>query len=69
MQTFSASQQPWSNSKFNLAAQARPRTAPRPGAKPETCGWYDSSFDLATGLEVDEQADDTLYQLWQLSQR
>lgn len=68
MQTFSASQQPWSNSKFNLAAAARPR-ATRPAAKPETCGWYDSSFDLAAGLEVDEQSDDTLYQLWQLSQR
>jgi hypothetical protein len=31
------------------------------------CGWYDSSFELARGLEVVEQDDDALYQLWELS--
>lgn len=36
------------------------------GRKPD-CGWYDSSFDLARGLEVVEQDDDALYQLWELA--
>lgn len=31
------------------------------------CGWYDSSFDLARGLEVTEEDNDTIYQLWDLS--
>jgi hypothetical protein len=34
---------------------------------PLTCGWYDSSFELQDGLEVTEQHDDDLYQLWQLA--
>jgi len=34
---------------------------------PELCGWFDSSFDLAHGLLVVEQDDDSLYQLWKLS--
>ncbi|MEO6277650.1 hypothetical protein [Roseateles sp.] len=34
-------------------------------AKPESCGWYDSSFELAAGLEISEQDDDLLYQLCQ----
>ena len=34
-----------------------------PETKPEACGWYDSSFDLASGMEITEQADDMLYQL------
>lgn len=33
------------------------------------CGWYDSSFDLARGLEVVEQDDDALYQLWELARQ
>ena len=32
-------------------------------------GWYDSSFDLAQGLDVVEQDDDALYQLWALARR
>ncbi|MFO1228282.1 hypothetical protein [Roseateles sp.] len=34
---------------------------------PLVCGWYDSSFELLDGLEVTEQHDDDLYQLWQLA--
>jgi hypothetical protein len=71
MQFFSSSQQSWSTSKLPvpivLQAPARPRGMGSNG-KPEICGWYDSSFDLSTGLEVSEQDNDTLYQLWELSQ-
>jgi hypothetical protein len=69
MQFFHSSQNPWVSSKQPLppAPLSRPRAAPAPGFKPETRGWFDSSFDLATGLEVTEE-DDTLYQLWDLSQ-
>ena len=69
MQFFSSSQHPWSNSKLPMAAPpARPRGALVNGQiKPELCGWYDSSFDLARGLEVSEEDNDTLYQLWELS--
>ena len=72
MQLFSASQHPWSTSKLPMPmamqAPARPRGMGANG-KPELCGWYDSSFDLANGLEVSEQDNDTLYQLWELSQK
>lgn len=68
MQFFSSSQHPWSNSKLPMAVPTKPG-ATTAGKKPEICGWYDSSFDLATGLEVSEQDNDTLYQLWELSQR
>ncbi|MBI3349822.1 MAG: hypothetical protein HY020_21755 [Burkholderiales bacterium] len=70
MQPFSASQDPWSTSKLPMSMQvpARPRGMGANG-KPELCGWYDSSFDLANGLEVSEQDSDTLYQLWELSQK
>jgi hypothetical protein len=67
MQFLSSSQQSWSNSKLPPAVPARSR-AGMAGGKPELCGWFDSSFDLATGLEVVEQDNDTLYQLWELSQ-
>ena len=71
MQFFSSSQPAWSTSKLPvpivLQATARPRGLGSNG-KPEICGWYDSSFDLSTGLEVSEQDNDTLYQLWELSQ-
>lgn len=67
MQFFHSSQQPWSPSKSPAAMPAPPRVA-APGVKPELCGWYDSSFDLARGLEVSEEDNDTLYQLWELSQ-
>lgn len=68
MQFFNSSQNPWVSSKLPIAAapQAR-RSAPAPGFKPVALGWYDSSFDLAQGLEVTEE-DDTLFQLWNLSQ-
>lgn len=66
MSTFSPSQSPWSDSSLPHDAQARPRLAPAGGRKRD-CGWYDSSFDLAEGLEVTEQDNDTLYQLWELS--
>ena len=65
MQFFSVSQQPRSTSKPPVAAlPAQPRAeAQELDMKPETCGWYDSSFDLASGLEISEQDDDMLYQL------
>lgn len=31
------------------------------------CGWYDSSYDLTRGLDIVEQDDDALYQLWTLA--
>ena len=67
MQFFN-SQQPWANSKFPQMAATRARngTGLR---KPESYGWYDSSLDLAQGLEVVEQDNDTVYQLWELSRR
>lgn len=68
MQFFSSSQHNWSNSKLPMAMQARPQGRLKAGGKPDICGWYDSSFDLATGLEVVEEDCDTLYQLWELSQ-
>lgn len=69
MQFFASSQSPWSNSK-----QPQPQPLPARGINTPTatrkvdCGWYDSSFDLASGLEVVEEDCDTLYQLWDLSQ-
>jgi hypothetical protein len=36
-------------------------------AEAEGCGWFDSSFELSHGLEITEQDDGTLYQLWSLS--
>ena len=32
------------------------------------CGWYDSSFDLSSGLVISEQDNDTMYWLWALTQ-
>lgn len=61
MQFFSSSQFPWCNSKLPPAAGVR-ATAGVAGT------WHDSSFDLAKGLEVSEEDNDTLYQLWELSQ-
>jgi len=63
-----SSQNFWSNSKSPVSTQSRPRSMGS-SRKPEHCGWYSSSFDLAQGLEVDEQDSDTLYQLWELAQR
>ncbi|MDR7335715.1 hypothetical protein [Roseateles asaccharophilus] len=68
MQFFSSSQQPWSNSKPAVFAPVRQRPLIAGVAKPEICGWYDSSFELSQGLEITEHDNDTLYQLWELSQ-
>ena len=67
MQIFDSSQSPWSNSKLPLAGASRSLSTPAAARKLD-CGWYDSSFDLARGLEVVEEDCDTLYQLWDLSQ-
>jgi hypothetical protein len=67
MQFFSSSQFPWSNSKLPQGAALRCVNSVGAATKKD-CGWYDSSFDLAQGLEVVEQDCDTLYQLWELSQ-
>lgn len=67
MQFFSASQSPFSNSKLPQGAALRCINSAAAARKMD-CGWYDSSFDLAQGLEVHEQDCDTLYQLWELSQ-
>ena len=67
MQFFSSSQYPWSNSKLPQAVQPRGMNGLVATRKLD-CGWYDSSFDLAHGLEVSEDDNDTLYQLWELSQ-
>jgi hypothetical protein len=68
MHFFSSSQFPWAHGK-------QPPQMPPPrslthltAAGKRDCGWYDSSFDLARGLEVTEEDCHTLYQLWELSQ-
>jgi hypothetical protein len=66
MQFFASSQQPWSNTKPAMFVPARAKSPA--GVKPEVCGWYDSTFELSQGLEVTEHDNDTLYQLWELSQ-
>ena len=66
MQFFSAPHLPLSNSKLPQAALRCVNSSA--AASKKDCGWYDSSFDLAQGLEVVEQDCDTLYQLWELSQ-
>lgn len=63
------------SSQFDWSAAKLPQVGPRRGATPDAgsagrkpdCGWYDSSFDLTRGLEVMEQDDDALYQLWALA--
>ena len=63
---------------FSTPRTARPITPPpvvvnasvqpdEPDTQPDGCGWYDSSFDLSTGLEVSEQVSDLGYQLCLLS--
>lgn len=64
MPFFNSSSSFWSNSKLPAFGPVRTSSAPR---KPEAYGWFDSSMDLAQGLEVVEQDNDTLYQLWQLA--
>ena len=66
MQFFN-SQSTWSNSKLPKGATLRCVNSAGNASKLD-CGWYDSSFDLAHGLEIVEQDCDTLYQLWDLSQ-
>lgn len=64
---FNSSQFPASNTKQAPSAVLRCINSAGSGRKAD-CGWYDSSFDLAQGLEVSEEECDTLYQLWELSQ-
>jgi len=64
---FSASQNPAANAKPPAGAVLRCINSVGAGRKAD-CGWYDSSFDLAQGLEVSEEDCHTLYQLWELSQ-
>ena len=66
--------------QFLYASQPTPRStatpqsvivAARPPAdaldgKADACGWFDSSFDLCTGLVVTEQDSDLDYQLCKL---
>jgi len=66
MQTLS-SQPLWPTSKWPQFAAPRLHSG-FGSRKPEPYGWYDSSLDLAQGLEIVEQDNDTLYQLWELSQ-
>jgi hypothetical protein len=56
MQLFSVSPQPSST------VRPAPQQDHEP-TEPKGCGWYDSSFELASGLEISEQDDDLLYQL------
>ncbi|HEY8875921.1 MAG TPA: hypothetical protein VIN03_00065 [Roseateles sp.] len=65
MQFANSSQFPWNNSK--LPQIVAPRGMTTAAGPRKDCGWYDSSFDLARGLEVSEDDNDTLYQLWELS--
>jgi hypothetical protein len=66
MQFFSSSQFPFVNSKLPQVAVSRLSSGAMGAAKLD-CGWYDSSFDLAHGLEVcEDDNNDTLYQLWEL---
>jgi hypothetical protein len=67
MQLFSSSQFPWSHSKLPKGPALRCVNSVAAGPKVD-CGWYDSSFDLAHGLEISEHDNDTLYQFWELSQ-
>lgn len=67
MQFFSSSQYPRASIKQPASALPRASAAPAAGAVKVDCGWYDSSFDLARGLEVTEEDCYTLYQLWELS--
>ena len=66
MQFFSSSQFPFVNSKLPQVVAPRVSSGAARMGKLD-CGWYDSSFDLARGLEVHEDDNDTLYQLWDLS--
>lgn len=68
MQFFSSSQFPVVNAKLPHVAAGHGGAAAA-GARKLDCGWYDSSFDLARGLEVVEDDDHTLYQLWEMSRR
>ena len=66
MQFFSSLQSSKSNAKLPNGAPLRCVNS-AVSARKLDCGWYDSSFDLSEGLEVIEQDNDTMYQLWELS--
>lgn len=58
---------PASPARLPLGGGVQAPALPGDSARKMACGWYDSSLDLAQGLEIVEQDDDALYQLWQLS--
>jgi hypothetical protein len=77
MQFLNSSPSFWSHSKHPQGMQPRMTAKVANGgggsgsgngnARKLDCGWYDSSFELSQGLEVSEQDNDAIYQLWQLS--
>ncbi|WP_422010955.1 hypothetical protein [Roseateles sp.] len=69
MQTLNALPDLRSNALLSMMGQM-PGRSPADVRKPaEICGWFDSSLDLAKGLEVTEEDNNTMYQLWELSRR
>ncbi len=61
-----------SQSKTNLSSAPRTKVSSAPVADASeplapvysTCGWFDSSFELHNGLQVTEDQDASLLQLW-----
>lgn len=67
MQFFAPSHATTSSSKLPAFSASRPRQA-APGT-PELRGCFESSLDLAQGLEVTEHDCATLYDLWRLARQ
>jgi len=68
MRFFSSPLRASPNAKLPLPMQvALPDLPEDEAADVDACGWFDSSFDLSTGLLVAEQDSDTLYWLWALN--
>ena len=68
MRFFSSPLRPAANAKLPLSLLVAPPDLPEEvAADAEACGWFDSSFDLSTGLLVSEQDSDTVYWLWALN--
>jgi hypothetical protein len=63
----SARTQPHAPFLASFSLPAAPRAPQPPANRKVDCGWYDSSFDLTRGLEIVEDDDDALYQLWALA--
>jgi hypothetical protein len=69
MQTLNASPDLRSNALLSMMGQM-PGRSPVADRKPaEICGWLESSIDLAKGLDITEEDNNTMYQLWELSRR